>query len=148
MKSATRYTFRRRAVHSHHESTEDPRTSAERRPFLESLVLGALADMPLEWSDVPSSRHAEREAPLGLPGAELAYRAMKQLVGRYPGLLDAEVKVYSPCVEGVGDYAVDDGGLRVAEGVYVAGDACGRFRGIVASMVSGRYVAERLLAGR
>ena len=85
---------------------------------------------------------------LGLPGAELAYRAMKQLVGRYPGLLDAEVKVYSPCVEGVGDYAVDDGGLRVAEGVYVAGDACGRFRGIVASMVSGRYVAERLLAGR
>jgi hypothetical protein len=47
----------------------------------------------------------------------------------------------------VGDYPVDDGALQVAPGVWVVGDAVGRFRGIVASMISGRYVAARISGG-
>jgi len=38
--------------------------------------------------------------------------------------------------------ATDD--LVLAPGVLVAGDACGRFRGLVASMASGRYVGSAL----
>ena len=40
----------------------------------------------------------------------------------------------------LGDYPVDDGDLNIAPGIWMAGDLCGRFRGIVASMISGRYV--------
>lgn len=54
-----------------------------------------------------------------------------------------EGEVFSPCIEGVGDFPVDGGALEVAPGVRVAGDLTGRFRGIVASMVSGRYAALR-----
>ena len=85
----------------------------------------------------------------GERGAALMVRGLARLREWCPGLRDdSDAWVYAPCIEGVGDYPVDDGALRVAPGVWVAGDVCGRFRGIVASMVSGRYVALQLLRGR
>jgi uncharacterized FAD-dependent dehydrogenase len=67
--------------------------------------------------------------------------ALDRLRAFAPGIEAA--RVYAPAIEGVGEYPLDDGALRVAPGVHVAGDACGRFRGIVAAMVSGRYAARR-----
>ena len=96
-----------------------------------------------EWLD----RGAKRLAPsFGEEGALALERALERLLERSPGLRRGPVTVYSPCIEGVGDYPVDDGHLAVADGVWVAGDAIGRFRGIVASMISGRYAARRLLS--
>lgn len=83
----------------------------------------------------------------GDEGSVALSRALERLLERSPGIREtpAGATVHSPCIEGVGDYPVDDGHLAVAPGVWIAGDAVGRFRGIVASMVSGRYAALRML---
>jgi hypothetical protein len=78
-------------------------------------------------------------------GARAMWRALGCLQEWAPEL--SRATVYAPAIEGVGDYAVDDGSLQIAPNVWIAGDACGRFRGIVASMVSGRYVARRIRSG-
>ncbi|MBL9103809.1 MAG: FAD-dependent monooxygenase [Myxococcales bacterium] len=78
----------------------------------------------------------------GDAGAAAVLHAVERLAAWSPGLLaDRSAVAHTPCIEGVGDYPDDDGALKIAPGVWVAGDACGRFRGIVASMISGRYVA-------
>ncbi len=80
----------------------------------------------------------------GIRGAALLARARDALLAFAPDLTDATI--YAPCLEGVGDYPVVDGALAAAPGVWIAGDACGRFRGIVASMIAGRYVARQILS--
>lgn len=77
----------------------------------------------------------------GEQGAALLWRALERLGAWHGPVRTMKADVYSPCIEGVGDYPLDDGQLEVAPGVRVAGDLTGRFRGIVASMVSGRYAA-------
>jgi hypothetical protein len=73
--------------------------------------------------------------------SELLDRALDRLRSFAP--LDG-AQVFAPAIEGIGEYPTDDGTLAVAPGVWVAGDAGGRFRGIVAAMVSGRYVARQI----
>lgn len=77
----------------------------------------------------------------GAVGAGALSAALDRLVEFHPALARGDVTVYSPCIEGVGAYPLHDGALTVAPGVQVAGDLTGRFRGIVASLVSGRYCA-------
>jgi hypothetical protein len=85
-------------------------------------------------------------APIFSPaGAAAVVRALAELINLCPPLADDRAaRVHAPCIEGVGDYPADDGALQVAPDVWLAGDVCGRFRGIVASMISGRYVAARI----
>jgi uncharacterized protein len=95
------------------------------------------------WRD--DARLAAQLMPLmGEVGAGWLARARDTLLSYAPSLAHANGRVVAPAIEGVGDYPVDDGSLQLAPGVWVAGDACGRFRGIVAAMVSGRYVARRI----
>lgn len=88
-------------------------------------------------------------APIfGDAGAAALLRALTRLLDWCPELrTQADATLHAPCIEGVGDYPLDDGALQAAPGVWLAGDLCGRFRGIVAGMVSGRYAAlQRLRA--
>lgn len=79
------------------------------------------------------------------PGAALVHRALDRLHARCPALAhDREAVAHTPCIEGVGDYPAHDGALRLADDIWAAGDVSGRFRGIVASMISGRYAAMQL----
>lgn len=81
----------------------------------------------------------------GEAGAAAMLRALARLGAWCPELAEAgDAVAHMPCIEGVGDYPDDDGALQAAPGVWLAGDGGGRFRGIVASMVSGRYVAARI----
>ena len=83
----------------------------------------------------------------GSRGAALVSQALRRFLARFPALEgDPSASLYAPCVEGVGDYPLDDGDLKLAPGIWIAGDACGRFRGIVASLVSGRYVGAEISA--
>lgn len=81
----------------------------------------------------------------GGPGADALLHAFARLSAWCPEWRHDDARLLAPCIEGVGDYPDDDGSLQVAPGVWVAGDLCGRFRGIVAGMVSGRYAALRLM---
>jgi uncharacterized protein len=92
------------------------------------------------------ARGAARLAPaFGEAGARAMWRALGRLLDVAPELRGDDVRIYAPCLEGVGDYPIDDGSLEVAPNLWVVGDAGGRFRGIVAGMVSGRYAALRAI---
>jgi uncharacterized protein len=84
---------------------------------------------------------------LGELAAQALQHALERLRAWEPRVATGDVRAYAPVIEGVGDYPADDGRLALAPGVWICGDACGRFRGIVASMVSGRYVARRITVG-
>jgi flavin-dependent dehydrogenase len=91
-----------------------------------------------EWRATGAALFAQDFGPVG---ALSLHQALERLCDWHPPLREEPATIYSPCLEGVGDYPVTDGALSVAPGVSVVGDATGRFRGIVASMVSGRYAA-------
>jgi hypothetical protein len=98
----------------------------------------------------PSSFPLERwPGPLasifGDDGERLLTQALERFRSQQLGSLSG-ARVHAPCIEGVGDYPLDDGSLKVAPGIWVAGDLIGRFRGIVASMVSGRYAARSIIS--
>lgn len=55
---------------------------------------------------------------------------------------DKEARLIGPTLEGVGWYPKVTGDLQLVDcPAFVAGDACGLFRGIVAAMISGHYAA-------
>ncbi len=70
-----------------------------------------------------------------------------RLATAFPDLgKDETAKLIGPTLEGVGWYPSVDGGLRLLDvPAWVAGDACGLFRGIVAAMISGHYAAAAVL---
>lgn len=71
---------------------------------------------------------------------------LERLAERFPEMLDAETRLIGPTVEGTGWYpALDDDLRHLKLPLWVAGDASGRFRGIVAAMVSGHYVGQKIL---
>lgn len=76
----------------------------------------------------------------------LVYRAICQIFQTLPSLDCADLKIYGPCVEGVGDYPDIDDALQVKgqPGIYTIGDATGTFRGLVPALVSGYYLAYKL----
>ncbi|KAI9731212.1 MAG: hypothetical protein M1834_005405 [Cirrosporium novae-zelandiae] len=59
---------------------------------------------------------------------------------------DKCARLIGPTLEGVGWYPNVDGDLRLLDvPAWVAGDACGLFRGIIAAMISGHYAAASVL---
>jgi uncharacterized FAD-dependent dehydrogenase len=81
------------------------------------------------------------------PVGDLLRQGLRHLVEMYPGLRSSQTRLIGPSLEGVGLYPLVDGRLRLLETpAWVAGDACGLFRGIVAAMVSGHYAASALIA--
>lgn len=72
---------------------------------------------------------------------------LRRLSHSYPDLgSDADATLIGPTLEGIGWYPEVDGDLRLLDApAWVAGDACGLFRGIVAAMISGHYAAVSML---
>lgn len=80
---------------------------------------------------------------------ELMVRGLSRLTAAYPALRETGSRLIGPTLEGVGWYPEVDGDLRLPDTpVWVAGDACGLFRGIVAAMISGHYAADSALTER
>lgn len=99
-------------------------------------------------SDWQSQGAAHLAHIFGSRGAQAVTIARQRLEEFCPELAQLPGRVFAPALEGVGEYPVCDDFLQAADGVFVTGDAGGRFRGIVAAMVSGRYVARRILASQ
>lgn len=111
-----------------------------------ALAVSTPQSFPLaDWQ----THGAARLAPIfGSRGAQAVTQARQRLEEFCPELAQRPGRVFAPALEGVGEYPVCDDFLQAAKGVWIAGDAGGRFRGIVAAMISGRYVARRILACR
>lgn len=55
------------------------------------------------------------------------------------------VRIYSPCIEGLGHYPAINNNLKVeSANIFIAGDSTGIFRGLTAAMVSGFYVGLQI----
>ena len=55
----------------------------------------------------------------------------------------SEYQIYGPTIEGVGYYPITDENLKVKdENIWIGGDATGKFRGIIASMLSGIFISS------
>lgn len=112
------------------------------RTIAPALFAASPGRFPLAAADL-----ASLTPMFGDAGAAAVLRGLERLYEWCPELrTQADATLYAPCIEGVGEYPLTDGGLQAAPGVWLAGDLCGRFRGIVAGMVSGRYAALRALA--
>lgn len=77
---------------------------------------------------------------------KLMLSGVEKLGNKYPVILGGGANLVGPALEGVGFYPTVDGSLQLP-GVpaWLAGDACGLFRGIVAAFVSGHYAASAAL---
>lgn len=102
------------------------------------------APVTVSLADFRSHGASMLTSVFGPHGASSLVTAWQRLASFCPSLRSEAGRLFAPALEGVGDYPRDDGDLAIAPGVWVAGDAAGRFRGIVAAMVSGRYVARRI----
>jgi uncharacterized protein len=117
-------------------------------------------DEPEALDALRSILTAARGAPLRVEAAELlderqdgrvakaigatvagALAAGLEALGEATGRSFRAARLHLPALEGVGYYPVVDDTLRVAPAVWAAGDATGRFRGLVPALVSGRMAA-------
>jgi uncharacterized FAD-dependent dehydrogenase len=56
-----------------------------------------------------------------------------------------DFQLAGPTIEGVGEYPITDPDLKVPnEDIWITGDCTGKFRGIIAAMVSGIFVCDQL----
>lgn len=81
----------------------------------------------------------------GEAGADLLTAGLTKLFAQFD--IDADtVTLKGPCIEGVGDYPIttDELELQSQPNIFVAGDCTGKFRGIVAAMLSGMLVARTI----
>jgi hypothetical protein len=96
---------------------------------------------------LPLSVFVEGASPLYSPSMDAKLRGfVLRLLESFPSL-QPNIEMFSlhgPVIEGVGEYPVIDGNLSIDTNLFVAGDACGVFRGLVAAMLSGAYVGEAL----
>ena len=77
---------------------------------------------------------------------EIMARGLSRLAVAFPAIQDSGTRLIGPTLEGVGWYPRVDGELRLLDApAWVAGDACGLFRGIVAAMISGHYTGGSVL---
>lgn len=107
-------------------------------------TVGAARNPPLRirarefLTDPSASAVAER---YGEAVAEALAQGVKAFESDF-GVKLADALLHLPAIEGVGYYPDVDEGLAVAPGVWVAGDAAGVFRGLLAALVSGRFAAR------
>ncbi len=91
---------------------------------------------------LPLTRAAELETYLGPVFGPGLREGLRRLAARLP--LEGDLELHGPAIEGLGRYPLTDGDLRVPGWpVHVAGDATGRFRGLVAALLSGAYLGFR-----
>lgn len=117
-------------------------------------VLASLADEENHFSrslsearDPASGASAELDRIYGPVLRGHMMRGLDRLCEAFPEVDSAETVLIGPTLEGVGWYPEVDAELRAKDcPAWLVGDSCGRFRGIVAAMISGYYGASRALA--
>ena len=101
---------------------------------------------PLE--EFLTARDSAIAALFGARAAEGLRDGIQHLIRQFGAAALDEATLHAPALEGVLRYPKVDRSLRVGTlPLWVAGDACGRFRGLVAALLSG-YVAGSRAAAR
>lgn len=124
----------------------DPKQYVDEYRVVETRAAALTAPVTLQGVSGPGRRDTFDEL-MGPRLGALLETSLLQLLDLHPAAGEA-TELILPCIEGVMEYPVIDDHLRTPEAnAYVVGDATGRFRGIVAALVSGAYVALGLARG-
>ncbi|WP_456756604.1 hypothetical protein [Bradyrhizobium sp. USDA 4461] len=101
------------------------------------------ARVQMELSDFLCAKVAEDTpvgSQLGAGLAALMADGLRQLVARFGDAAFSHAVIHYPAVEGLGGYPMLSDNLRVPDTrIWAAGDVNGRFRGLVAALVSGYF---------
>lgn len=123
-------------------STELPRVLhglRNRENYFEVPLQDALAGRPAATDQI--------DAAYGPVLRAHALEGLRRLHDEYGGIAGPGARLVGPTLEGVGWYPVVDGTLKLTGSpAWVAGDACGLFRGIIAALISGVYAARSVLS--
>lgn len=102
------------------------------------------AELPVEprpWYTRARLRAGRAEDLLGEELGAVVRVGLGTILAEFPDLVTDDTWLLAPTIEGVGAYCEVDPDYRTSRpDVFVVGDAAGRIRGIVASMISG-YIA-------
>jgi uncharacterized protein len=75
---------------------------------------------------------------------DLMKNDLKEFVIRFGGNLD-DFTIKGPTIEGVGYYPITDENMKVEnENIWIIGDANGKYRGLIPSILSGIYTAQNI----
>jgi hypothetical protein len=115
-------------------------------PHLLTSMASPASYFDLSVQDVMSSGSPARRKVEAVYGATLwpmMERGLEKLIAHFDSADFSAARLIGPTLEGVGWYPTTEPNLRVPDmPLWFAGDSCGRFRGIVAGLVSGHYVAS------
>lgn len=104
----------------------------------------------LSLNDILSNEFAatnKLESVYGTQLKELMLQGLQRLISKFPVINHPDTRLIGPTLEGIGWYPTVDGDLKLSDApLWVAGDACGLFRGIVSAFISGHYAANAVLA--
>lgn len=103
----------------------------------------------LDFANVKNVRRTAKHKLKRLCGERigaLIWRALAQLFAEFPELCCQELRLYGPCLEGVGAYPNVNAHMQVhgVDNLFAIGDTNGTFRGLVPSLLSGLYLAHSL----
>jgi uncharacterized FAD-dependent dehydrogenase len=98
------------------------------------------------------SADAPESTPIGSQlGPELTsfmLRGLRRLTAHFGDAAFSEATIHCPAIEGFGHYPMVDNSLRIpGTRIWAAGDVNGRFRGLVAALVSGYFVGMQIARG-
>eukprot|EP01083_Nonionella_stella_P045325 121784_1 len=88
---------------------------------------------------------------MGNETGQIVNTGLSDLIHHFPLLNGTQISLYGPTLEGVGRYPMLDASLAWKSNntshnrLFCIGDCTGMFRGIVASMTSGNYVARKII---
>jgi uncharacterized FAD-dependent dehydrogenase len=79
---------------------------------------------------------------------DFVFLGLMELKNYFSSLADASaLEIAGPTIEGVGDYPMVNNQLETAQqGIYVAGDSLGLFRGLTAALLSGHTIGQQILS--
>lgn len=127
----------------------DEAVAARNMPYLKQALKDRNCHFSVRLQDVLSGTRSAITIFDHIYGPELResmITGLHHLIDRFPSIDHETTNLIGPTLEGVGWYPGTDGSLRLPSvPAWVAGDACGRFRGIVAAFISGYYAASMAL---
>lgn len=127
----------------------DRELAARALPRLLEQLRDPESHFTLDLTDVLGGPAGDRRVLENIYGPELTahmLEGVRRLADAHPSLRAPGVLLIGPTLEGVGFYPRTDDDLRVpGQRAWVAGDACGKFRGIVAALISGHYAASQAI---
>lgn len=82
--------------------------------------------------------------------ADFVFMGLIEMKQHFSSLADASaLAIVGPTIEGVGDYPIVNEQLATPQqGIYIAGDALGLFRGLTAALLSGHCVGQQIIKDR